>query len=154
VSDEKLAAHAFVVANAIEAAGDADAFDVPVLLRQLANALTAAAPRRAPPEPSAEAIQAFQRAYDADESCQDGEGIYCVRCVTRALRAAYAVDRPAPTVPESQWQRLAEQQITLALDHALAALNNVRIGRGECRLHLELDARAAAPVPAAPEGET
>ena len=46
-----LAAHACAVANAIEYQGTAAAFDVPVLLRQLADALVRAAPD---PEPSVE----------------------------------------------------------------------------------------------------
>jgi hypothetical protein len=39
------------------------------------------------------AVEAFLVAYDAEE-CEDGEGIYCAKCLKRALLAALSA-RPA-----------------------------------------------------------
>lgn len=45
-----------------------------------------------PKEPSEEAKRAFLDSYDADPECPDGVGVYCARCLDRALKAAYAKD--------------------------------------------------------------
>lgn len=64
-----LAAHFCDVANAVEARGTADAFDVPVLLRQAADAI-----RRLAEAPPAAALQFLRRCWDYAREGREIEG--------------------------------------------------------------------------------
>lgn len=63
------------------------------------------APDDGPSEQLEAAYEAFRNAYDADEGCEDGEGVYCAKCVKRALGAALRAARsPAGTGQERDYE--------------------------------------------------
>jgi hypothetical protein len=70
------------------------------------------------------AVEAFLVAYDAEE-CEDGEGIYCAKCLKRALLAALsarpAVGERCPTCGNTEADKLiASTADTLARIEALS----------------------------------
>jgi hypothetical protein len=110
--------------------------------------------------PSERALRAFAESYDADEDCQDGEGVYCSRCVKRALAAAYAVDFPvvALSAEPSEAAESAKKAVSAVL-HRITQRDPemwlddtyIRWGRVEKEIHAVVEAALAARPAAGPE---